>query len=167
MSDEEEVAFREMFPLVIGALVGITLLLIIVAQVLDFGSRDDVYVPAGQTRTDVLVDRLAPIGQVQFGGPEEVAAADDEPDADPRSGGEVYQAVCAACHDSGAAGSPLLDDTDEWSDRLADRGFDGLVESVINGLGAMPARGGGGDRVSDEELEKSVEYILEENDISW
>lgn len=167
MSDEEEVAFREMFPLVIGALIGITLLLIIVAQFLDFGG-DDVYVPSGKTRTEVLMERLAPIGEVQFGGPEEVASADeDEADADPRSGSDVYQAVCAACHDSGSAGAPMLDAADEWSSRLDERGFDGLVDSVTNGRGAMPARGGGGDDVSDEELERSVEYILEEADLSW
>lgn len=168
MSDQEEVAFREMFPLVIGALIGITLLLIILAQFLDLGGGDDVYVPSGQTRTEVLLERLAPIGEVQFGGPEQVAQAeDDEPAADPRSGSQVYQAVCAACHDSGAAGAPMLDAADDWRTRVSERGFDGVVSSVINGRGAMPARGGGGDSVSDEELERSVEYILEEAGVSW
>jgi cytochrome c5 len=166
MSDQEEIAFREMFPLVIGALVALTVLLVIIAMTLD--SRDDVYVPSGQTRTEVLLDRLSPIGQVQFGGPEEVAMAEEEDaPADPRSGSTVYAAICAACHDSGAAGAPRMDDAGAWEDRLAERGIDGLHQSVINGRGAMPARGGGGDGYSDDELRSSVEYILEEVGVSW
>jgi len=167
MADQEEIAFREMFPLVIGALIALTVLLIIVAMLLD--SRDDtVYVPSGQTRAEVLMDRLSPIGQVQFGGPEEVAMADeDEVTDDPRSGSTVYDAICAACHDTGVAGAPRMDDAGAWEDRLAERGFDGVYQSVIDGLGAMPARGGGGDRYSDEELRNSVEYLLEEAGVSW
>ena len=166
MSDEEEATFREMFPLVIGALIGIMILLIVVAIVLD--TRDNgIYVPAGETREGVLRDRLAPIGQVQFGGPEEVAVAEEEEDpVDPRSGQEVYDQVCASCHDTGAAGSPLLDATDEWEQRLDERGFDGIVQSVIDGMGAMPARGGDSD-ATDDELEASVKYILEEAGVSW
>lgn len=165
MSDQDEVTFREMFPLVIGALIGIALLLLVLALFL--GGSDDIYVPSGKSRTEVLMERLSPVGDVQFGGPEETAAAasEEEEASEPRSGSAVYDAVCAACHDSGAAGSPLLDASDDWEQRLSDRGFSGLVDSVMNGRGAMPARGGGD--ASDEELENAVEYILEQNDLSW
>ncbi len=168
MSDEEEIAFREMFPLVIGALIGITVLLIVVAMLIDSRtSANGVYIPAGETRTSVLMERLAPIGQVQYGEPEEVAVVEeDDAPVDPRSGQEVYDQVCAACHDTGAAGSPLLDAADEWEARLEERGFDGIVQSVIDGMGAMPPRGGDQD-ATDEELEASVEYILEEAGVSW
>jgi len=165
--DQEEFAFREMFPMVIGALIALTILLIVVALVLD--RDDDVYVPSGQTRTEVLMERLAPIGEVQFGGPEQVAAAEEESaaePAEPREASAVYQAVCAACHQSGAAGAPMLDATGEWQSRLDARGLQGLYDSVINGRGAMPARGGGGDGISDEEIERAVGYILDEAGVS-
>jgi len=166
MSDQDEVTFREMFPLVIGVLMGVALLLLVVSLFL--GGSDDVYIPAGKTRTEALMERLSPVGEVQFGAAEEtaVAAAEEEEEASgPRSGSAVYNAVCAACHDSGAAGAPMLDAADDWQQRLSERGFSGLVDSVMNGRGAMPA-GGGGD-ASEEELEAAVEFILEENDISW
>lgn len=163
--DSDELAFREMFPLVIAALAALAMLFLIVSLILD--TREDVYVPAGKTRTEVLMERLSPVGQVQFGGPEEVVAeADDEAPAEPRSGSAVYDALCVACHDSGAAGAPVLDATDEWASRLDERGFEGIVESVVNGRGAMPARAGGGDGVSDEELQSAVEYILDEAGVS-
>lgn len=162
--DSEEIAFREMFPLVIGALVLLTLVFIIIGVLL--GDSEDVYVPSGMTRAEVLAERVEPIGRVQMGGPEVVAVADEPDDpAEPRSGDAVYGAACAACHDTGAAGSPLLDDAGEWQARLDERGFDGLLQSVIDGMGAMPPRGG--SDASDDELHLSVEYILEEAGVSW
>lgn len=164
MSEQDDVTFREMFPLVIGALIGIAVLLVVLSMLL--GGSDDIYVPSGKTKTEVLMERLAPEGEVQFGGPEETVAEEDEGESDePRSGSAVYDAVCAACHDSGSAGAPEIDATDDWDGRLSDQGFSGLVDSVMDGKGAMPARGGGD--ASDEELENAVEYILEENDLSW
>lgn len=167
MADQDEIAFREMFPLVIGALIALTVLLVIVALVIDARTREDIYVPSGQTRTETLQERLAPVGQVQFGGPEEVAVAESEEPAEPRAGSAVYDAICAACHDTGAADAPMLDAADAWRSRLDERGYDGILESVIGGRGAMPPRGGGGDSVSDEELERAVEYILDEAGVSW
>jgi len=75
----------------------------------------------------------------------------------PRTGEEVYKAVCGACHASGAAGAPKLGDNAAWAPRLKE-GYDHLVESVIKGKGAMPARGGGAD-LSDYEIARAVAYV--------
>lgn len=56
-------------------------------------------------------------------------------------GQQVYNAVCLACHSTGAAGAPKLSDKAAWAPRLA-QGFDTLVEHSLKGYKAMPARGG-------------------------
>ena len=61
-----------------------------------------------------------------------------------RSGAEIYQAVCAACHDSGAAGAPKFGDSGAWSARVA-KGYDALVSNALKGVGAMPPKGGNTD----------------------
>ncbi len=78
-----------------------------------------------------------------------------------RSGEDVYQAACAACHNSGAAGAPRLSDSGEWQSRVDQRGMDLLVDHAINGFNAMPAKGGCGS-CSDEEIANAVQYIVDE-----
>lgn len=75
-----------------------------------------------------------------------------------QTGEQVYKAVCAACHASGAAGAPKFGDAGGWSARLG-KGYDGLLTSVIKGKGAMPARGGASPDISDYELGRAVVYL--------
>ncbi|MGV8894780.1 MAG: c-type cytochrome [Burkholderiaceae bacterium] len=74
-----------------------------------------------------------------------------------QSGGAVYTAVCAACHDSGAAGSPKLGDTGAWSPRIA-QGYDTLVLHAVQGIRGMPAKGGNPD-LDDVEVARAVVYM--------
>lgn len=76
-----------------------------------------------------------------------------------RSGKEIYLRYCAACHTNGFAGSPLLKDEAEWDLRLSYRGREQLIYNAFYGYKAMPAKGGCGD-CSYEEIEKSVDYML-------
>lgn len=73
---------------------------------------------------------------------------------------QLYQSACLACHTTGAAGAPKIGDAGAWSTRL-DKGVDALVSSAINGIGAMPARGG--SSFSDEQIRAVVEYILDQS----
>lgn len=102
-----------------------------------------------------IAERIAPIGRVVSG---EVDTAEEAADLSP---GDIYANVCAACHDSGASGAPLKDDTDEWTNRLNDKGLETLFENSINGIGAMPARGGDSS-LSDEQLHEAVAYMLDQ-----
>jgi cytochrome c5 len=56
----------------------------------------------------------------------------------------VYQSACAACHSTGAAGSPKLGDAAAWGPRIK-QGFDTLVTHAVDGFKAMPAKGGNPD----------------------
>ena len=102
-----------------------------------------------------LEERIRPVGRVVTAAVE----ADDTPVR--RSGAEVYRAVCAACHDTGAAGAPRKGDEALWTERLG-QGLDTVVRHAIEGIGAMPARGGD-PRLSDEEVRDSVVFLLAES----
>jgi len=74
-----------------------------------------------------------------------------------QAGGAVYAAVCAACHDSGAAGAPKTGDVAGWKARLA-QGYDLLTKHAIAGLGAMPPKGGNPD-LDDIEVARAVAFM--------
>lgn len=74
-----------------------------------------------------------------------------------QNGTDVYKAVCAACHTTGAAGAPKLGDTAAWSPRLA-QGYDTLVTHAVGGIRAMPAKGGNPD-LDDVEVARAVAYM--------
>lgn len=97
-------------------------------------------------------DNLAPLGTV--------IAVDKSVAPKARSGEEVYQAVCASCHGSGVLEAPKLEKA-AWSDRVA-KGLKGLMDSAINGLNQMPARGGD-PSLSDEELTSAVHYMTQKS----
>lgn len=85
-------------------------------------------------------------------------------DYDLDTGKEVYENTCAACHDAGAAGAPVIGDAGDWQDRL-DKGMATLIEHSIEGFqgdaGVMPAKGGNTD-LSDEEVENAVAYMVDQ-----
>ena len=102
----------------------------------------------GNDESDV---RIQPVAKFELAKAEAPAASG------PRDGATIYNSVCGACHNTGAAGAPKLDDKAAWAPRLG-QGVDGLVKSVINGKGAMPPKGGAA--LSDEEIKGVVNYVL-------
>ncbi len=76
----------------------------------------------------------------------------------PKDGASIYNTVCGACHNTGAAGAPKVDDKGAWAPRVA-QGKEALYKSALNGKNAMPAKGGAGD-LSDAEIKATVDYIL-------
>jgi len=83
------------------------------------------------------------------------AAAGDSASKTPE---QLYQGACLACHTTGAAGAPKIGDAAAWSERGA-KGLDALVTSAVNGMGAMPPRGG--SQYDDDQVRVVIEYILE------
>jgi cytochrome c5 len=78
-----------------------------------------------------------------------------------QAGNAVYTAVCAACHASGAAGAPKVGVAGDWGPRLA-QGYDTLVKHAIEGIRAMPAKGGNPD-LDNVEVERAVVYMANES----
>ncbi|MGM0767882.1 MAG: c-type cytochrome [Pseudomonadota bacterium] len=111
---------------------------------------------------DEIRARIAPVGEVCVQGEDcgSEAAPSESASSGPRGGNEVYEAACAACHATGAAGAPKMGDSGAWGGRV-DKGLETLVDHAINGFNAMPAKGGCGS-CSDEEIEAAVEYMVSE-----
>ncbi len=90
-------------------------------------------------------------------------AADPAPTAAPaqvaKSGESIYNTKCMACHMTGAAGAPKLDDKANWEARIA-KGQDALYQSALNGTTkGMPPRGTCMD-CSDDELKATVDWMV-------
>ena len=78
-----------------------------------------------------------------------------------QAGDAVYTAVCAACHASGAAGAPKIAVAGDWGPRLA-QGYDTLIKHAIEGIRAMPAKGGNPD-LDNVEVERAVVYMANQS----
>lgn len=81
------------------------------------------------------------------------------------AGGTIYTSTCAACHDSGMAGAPKTGDNGSWSGRLA-QGYDTLLKHAIEGLGAMPPKGGNPD-LDDVEIARAVVFMANKSGASF
>jgi len=73
----------------------------------------------------------------------------------------VYTAVCAACHASGLAGAPKIGDAAGWGTRIA-QGYDTLLKHAIEGIRAMPPKGGNPD-LDDVEVARAVVYMANQS----
>lgn len=112
---------------------------------------------------DELRDRLAPFGSSCLEGDEECGAAPVAAPvvtvaatAEPRSGQEIYDRFCFACHATGVAEAPLFQDAEQWAPRL-EKGMDELLHTSRTGLGAMPPMGTCMD-CSDDEMVAAIRY---------
>lgn len=122
----------------------------------------------GSATTDMgdaaIAERIKPVAQLNTGAPivPEAPAAAAAPVAaagGARSGQDIYQSTCFACHGTGAAGAPKFGDTAAWAPRIS-QGMDTLLSNAINGLRAMPPRGTCGN-CSDDDLKAAIEYMVE------
>lgn len=165
MSEADDIAFREMFPLVIGALAGLAVVFLAVGLIVG-RSVDPTYVPPGMTEDEAIAERVAPVGEVNMGGPRtaETTAAADDSAGQLESPEQVYQAVCSTCHAEGVAGAPEMGAA-VWQERLDEGGLEELYGNAINGLDAMPPKGGNPD-LSEDQVRAAVDYILEQAGIS-
>lgn len=102
------------------------------------------------------LDRIKPVARVSFEQPKPVIVAN-------LSGSEVYNKVCAACHGTGTLGAPKVGAKDQWTPRFA-QGLDTLVSHSVNGLRAMPPKGGA-PAMTEANMKDAVIYMLGESGI--
>ena len=97
--------------------------------------------------------RIQPVAKFELAKAEAPAAS-----GAPKDGPTIFNTVCTACHSTGAAGAPKVDDKAAWAPRIA-KGKEALYQSALNGKNAMPPRGGSAS-LSDAEVEATVDYIM-------
>jgi cytochrome c len=70
-----------------------------------------------------------------------------------------YEAKCSACHANQAIGAPVLGDKDAWAE-VMNKGLDAVYKNALNGINAMPPKGGHMD-TPDDEIKQIVDYMIE------
>ena len=113
---------------------------------------------AQEMSNEEIADRIKPSGQVHVAGAAPAGNAAAAGGA--KSGEDVYNSACVACHAAGVLGAPKLQVAADWQPRLDDRGLDGVWQNALNGINAMPARGTCGN-CTDEEIKAAIEYMIE------
>ena len=163
--------FFDMYSLVLGGLGAIALAILVLALKLS-DLTQGVYTRDTAEYQQAVAERIRPVGQVYLPGEEREAMAptvdtlaEPEPVATVQTGPQVYNSACNACHGNGVGGSPVTGDADAWAPRIA-KGIDVLYDHAINGFqgeaGVMIAKGGRMD-LSDEDVQKAVDYIVEQS----
>jgi len=123
-------------------IVCIVLLVVYVTNDKQTGAGSDALTP------EAIAERIKPVAAQDF------TLKDPSAPKVLKSAEEVYKATCAACHGAGVAGAPKLGDAAAWKARIAE-GYDTLVKHAIEGLRAMPPKGGNPD-LDDIEVERVV-----------
>ena len=75
-----------------------------------------------------------------------------------KTGEEIFNAYCTACHLMGVAGAPKKGDKAAWAPRVG-KGINSLIQSAIKGLNAMPPKGTCVE-CTDTDLKNAIEYML-------
>ena len=163
--------FFDMYSLVIGVLVVVAIGIYILAAKMS-ESTQQVYTRETAEYQAAVLERIAPVGDVYLPGEEGQAdapvvetAEEPEPVATAMTGPQVYNTACLACHASGVGGAPVVGDTAQWTDRIA-QGVDVLKKHALEGFsgaaGYMPPKGGRID-LSDDEVADAVDYMVGES----
>lgn len=163
MEEQTDKVFLKNISIVLVLLIVFTFSIGFLAR--DVGFKDDtVNNPSRVTTTE---ERIKPVAGVYMG--EAGAAAIQEAAATSGSeqkiafdgsldGAMIYTSACSVCHGTGAAGAPIPG-SPAMVER-AQKGLDALVHSALNGLNAMPPRGGRAD-LSDEQIRAIIEYMIQ------
>lgn len=121
--------------------------ILVIVGLVYYVTSDHKPAPSVANAERAVAQRIQKVGMVELG-----AASRGEP----RTGEQVFQAQCSACHGTGAAGSPKFRDAAAWGPRIKS-GFDALWNSALKGKNAMGAQGGGD--FSDYEVARAVVYM--------
>ncbi len=82
-----------------------------------------------------------------------------------RTGKEVVDTVCGACHATGAKGAPKIGDKKAWGKR-ASQGLTSLTDHALKGIREMPSHGGD-LKLTDLEIGRAVAYMVNQSGGNW
>ena len=146
----------------ITVLGGLLLLAVFIGEVVIGPQKDGEMVMAAVDTMEDIAMRIKPVMTLEriLGSADADTTAEAAPVvAEVKSPRELYAGACMVCHDAGISGSPKLGDAATWEPRLA-TGMDALMNTALNGKGAMPPKGG--SSYSEEEIRVVIEYMLSE-----
>ena len=116
------------------------------------------------TMQEKIDERIKPVGSLCMAGEPCAAQAVARTGlSGPRTGKEIYNSNCVACHASGAAGAPIVDASEAavnaWTPRIS-KGVGTLFANAIGGINGMPAMGLCMD-CKDEDIKATVCHMID------
>jgi cytochrome c5 len=153
-------AFLKTFSGLLAALVALTVIIFVVAQMVSGSGKVKTKV-AQTTQSDAeIVARIKPVGELVVASAATVANG-VIPTAKAADGKATYDKACMACHAAGVAGAPKFGDKAAWGPRIA-QGNETLYTHALKGFtgkkGMMPAKGGNAS-LSDADVKAAVDYM--------
>ena len=137
---------KQLVGAVVASFVVPIVVIIMLANFVNFGGKTGAG-SDGMT-ADAVGRRIQPVGSIEI--------RDAANPGVQKTGEQVVQAQCGACHVSGAAGAPKIGDEPAWAPRIK-TGYEALLTSALKGKNAMGAQGGGD--YSDVEIGRAVVYM--------
>ncbi|OYU44008.1 MAG: cytochrome c5 family protein, partial [Burkholderiales bacterium PBB4] len=137
---------KQLIAAVVASFVVPVVLIILLANFVSFGGKEG----AGSDgmSAEAVSKRLQPIGAIEIKDVNDAGTL--------KTGEQVFQAQCSACHTTGAAGAPKFGDEAAWAPRVK-TGYEALLTSALKGKGNMGAQGGG--EFSDVEVGRAVVFM--------
>ncbi len=114
----------------------------------EHGTRDN---------ADAILARIQPVGTVVLAeatGPKGMM-----------TGEQVYDGTCKTCHETGLAGAPKIGDKAAWAKIIA-QGEAATFGHAIDGIRAMPPRGGNSN-LTDDEVKRAVAFMAGKAGATW
>jgi cytochrome c5 len=166
----QDTHFVNVFSMVIGLLVAVAIALFALARIVASHTQERQVLSEADYAKNVAM-RLASPSQEAVAGQDNSALAIKAPAtaaagsavAIPKSGTELFEQTCSACHGQGIGGAPRAGDKAAWGPRIA-KGKSLLYQHAIEGFtgtaGVMPAKGGRTD-VPDDLVKQAVDHLVQ------
>ena len=168
---KQDTHFFNTFSLVIGILVAVAIALFALARnVASHTQEQQVLVEKEYLKG--VDERLQPFAKVAVAGqdntalkiePTTTAGAAGAGPAPVKTGTDLFEQACKACHGPGIGGAPKAGDSAAWQPRIA-KGKDVLYDHALHGFtgsaGMMPAKGGRVD-VPDDIVKQAVDHMVD------
>lgn len=107
---------------------------------------------------ETVEDRLKPFGNLCMQG-EDCGTVAPVTVSVSRSGVEVYNAHCFACHATGVSEAPLVG-AEEWQTRLNEKGAETLFANTKAGFNVVMPAMGTCMNCTDAELQAAIDYLI-------
>ena len=120
----------------------------IVLLVTFVASEDKPSAGSDAMKDQAVAKRIEPVGRVEIKDASDLSTM--------KTGEQVFNAQCVACHGTGAAGAPKFGDPAAWAPRIK-AGYEALLNAALKGKGNMGAQGGGD--FSDLEVGRAVVFM--------
>lgn len=150
--DEHQSSIKTPKQLIVAILAGFIVPIIILVMLVKFVSSSHTDgAGSNSQKPEAVAARISPVANEGF------TFIDASAPKALQSGEAVYAAACVACHGTGAAGAPKFGDAAAWGPRIA-QGYDTVLKHAIEGLRAMPAKGGNAD-LDNIEVARAVVHL--------